>query len=183
MGGNKMNIDLDIKITKEDGENEQCFIKHFSGKLNPFEGIPQIKSDIDKNFEDFLSEFLSNSGQIIRKNLLGMDKGETAREYTQSKSLKGEELEYTLKLGTGQRVSGRIPLQDLNLFSAPEVISGIMAEKKPDRTAKNQPFLLNGYFPQTNQKLRKESLGAVAGGIQNAMQKAIQMYEYNICYF
>lgn len=93
---------MDIIITNEEGGAGKCYAKHFSGRFDQYDSIPEIKSNKDKKFEEFLAEFLTNSGQMVRNNLLGSVPSISGEEEYERGQVPAEELQYTLTLGTGQ---------------------------------------------------------------------------------
>lgn len=106
-----MILDIDIRVSSESGVQIHQFTKHFDSR---FEGR-KIDSDyhvIEKNFEDFLAEFLSGSGKVIRNQLIINESKEIANQFNQQ-STSLHNIEYTLKLGDSQFVSGKIPLDKL----------------------------------------------------------------------
>lgn len=106
-----MILDIDIRVSSESGVQIHQFTKHFDSR---FEGR-KIESDnhvIDKSFEDFLSEFLSGSGKVIRNQLILNESKEITNNFNQQSSGL-HNIEYTLKLGDSQFVSGKIPLEKL----------------------------------------------------------------------
>lgn len=105
-----MILDIDIRVSNDNGVQIHQFTKHFDSR---FEGkrIEGGNNSVSKNFEEFLSEFLSGSGRAIRDQLI-TQKGafvDTANSLSNSCN----NIEYTLKLGDSQSVSGKIPLDKL----------------------------------------------------------------------
>ncbi|KAB1440581.1 hypothetical protein [Candidatus Galacturonibacter soehngenii] len=105
-----MILDIDIRVSSENGVQIHQFTKHFDSR---FEGR-KIESGnvIDKSFEDFLAEFLSGSGKVIRNQLISKESKEITNHFNQQ-STDLHNIEYTLKLGDSQFVSGKIPLDKL----------------------------------------------------------------------
>lgn len=126
-----MDIDIDIKISEEDAENKKCYTKHFSGHIGPDDNV-LYNAGGSKKFQEFLDEFLSVSGQIIRQNLIG--KKPLASEVRESCSLIDDigdnELIYTIQLGKDKLFTGRIPIQDL---AVREELSNGKRENEGDR--------------------------------------------------
>lgn len=106
-----MILDIDIRVSSESGVQIHQFTKHFDSR---FEGrkIEGSNHVIEKNFEDFLSEFLSGSGKVIRNQLI-LNESKENTDYYSPQSTDLTNIEYTLKLGDSQFVSGKIPLDKL----------------------------------------------------------------------
>ena len=64
-----MLIDIDIKIEDSDGNLLNCFEKQFQEETDCLIR-PENSVNFGKSFEDFLSEYLSESGHIVRNKLL-----------------------------------------------------------------------------------------------------------------
>lgn len=106
-----MILDIDIRVSNDNGVQIQQFTKHFDSRFEGISGIGSTNNSITKGFEEFLAEFLSSSGRVVRNNLLTEP---TAVLYTPNSSdhYCGN-VEYTLKLGESQSVTGHIPLDKL----------------------------------------------------------------------
>ena len=73
-----MIVDVDIHISNDEGVPIQNFTKRFDGR---FEGERISNTYVSgKKFEEFLAEYLSNSGRMYRENLL-LDKTKIGRAH------------------------------------------------------------------------------------------------------
>lgn len=105
-----MILDIDIRISNDNGVQIQQFSKHFDSRFEGMSGIGTTNNSISKGFEEFLAEFLSSSGRVIRNNLISEPTAiSDAVNYNQYPG----DVEYTLKLGDSGAVSGHIPLNKL----------------------------------------------------------------------
>lgn len=125
-----MIIDIDIKIADSDGKLIQRFEKTFNNvdatgdKLN-------FNLDLGKTFENFLSEYMSYSGRIVRDKLMPYYSApipyQTIHNYFEeetmhldsniNKELKDREIEYSISIGNGNVFSGKFPVKKLIQFS------------------------------------------------------------------
>lgn len=119
-----MLLDIDIRISNDEGVQVQRFTKHFDSKFDG-SNITDENNSIGKSFHEFLSEYLSGSGRLIRDNLLDSNPQSQAvpvRSVNGYSMLNGPaynpadyaaEVEYTLKLGDSQLITGHIPINKL----------------------------------------------------------------------
>lgn len=119
-----MLLDIDIRISNDEGVQVQRFTKHFDSKFDG-SNITDENNSIGKSFHEFLSEYLSGSGRLIRDNLLDSNPQNQAapvRSVNGYSMLNGPdynpenyaaEVEYTLKLGDSQLITGHIPINKL----------------------------------------------------------------------
>ncbi|MFA9379028.1 MAG: hypothetical protein ACERKZ_20130 [Lachnotalea sp.] len=106
-----MILDIDIRVSSDNGVQVQQFTKHFDSRFEGTSGISTTDNSITKGFEEFLAEFLSSSGRVIRNNLITE---ETASSCTPNISRSSySNVEYTLNLGNSQSITGNIPLDKL----------------------------------------------------------------------
>ncbi|RDY30753.1 hypothetical protein [Lachnotalea glycerini] len=106
-----MILDIDIRVSNDNGIQVHQFTKHFDSRFEGRSNINASDNSITKSFEEFLAEFLSSSGRVIRNQLIT---GQTAASNAvQTSSDCFSNIEYTLKLGDSQSVSGKIPLDKL----------------------------------------------------------------------
>lgn len=122
--GSSMLLDIDIRISNDEGVQVQRFTKHFDSKFDG-SNITDENNSIGKSFHEFLSEYLSGSGRLIRDNLLDsnpLDQAAPVRSVNGYSMLNGPaynpedyaaEVEYTLKLGDSQLITGHIPINKL----------------------------------------------------------------------
>ncbi|WP_099466561.1 hypothetical protein [Konateibacter massiliensis] len=122
-----MILDIDIRVSNDSGVQVHQFTKHFDSR---FEGtrIEGGKGTITKSFEDFLSEFLSGSGRVIRDSLITRQDNSASISTPQTGTDAYGNIEYTLKLGDTQSVSGKIPLDKLFRLSE---IARLTTDAKP----------------------------------------------------
>lgn len=119
-----MLLDIDIRISNDEGVQVQRFTKHFDSKFDG-SNITDENNSIGKSFHEFLSEYLSGSGRLIRDNLLDsnpLDQAAPVRSVNGYSMLNvpaynpedyAAEVEYTLKLGDSQLITGHIPINKL----------------------------------------------------------------------
>ena len=105
-----MILDIDIRISNDNGVQIQQFSKHFDSRFEGISGIGTTNNSISKGFDEFLAEFLSSSGRVIRSNLIA--KPTVLSDAINYNQYPGD-VEYTLKLGESGSVSGHIPLNKL----------------------------------------------------------------------
>lgn len=126
-----MIVDVDIRISNDDGIPLQNFSKRFDGR---FEGnrIYNQEFTVQKSFDEFLAEYLSPSGQSYRNNLLRLVNAVKDVSFENNiKSIENygrlgedikneipENLEYYIKIGNDQTLSGKIPLRRLAYLNA-----------------------------------------------------------------
>jgi hypothetical protein len=106
-----MILDIDIRVSSDNGVQVHQFTKHFDSR---FEGrkIENGEYSRSKSFEDFLAEFLSGTGRVIRNQLISTTRNTTTYGVQKNKE-NVQNIEYTLRLGDSQFVSGKIPLDKL----------------------------------------------------------------------
>lgn len=155
-----MNIDIDIRVSGDDGEKLQTVSRHFSGKfdddLNWGEGI----DNMGRSFDTFLAEFLTFSGRIFRQTLLYGNRKAHNIKGRKEKEEKETEVSYIIRFGSGQKVEGRIPILK-SIQSANE--KGKKKQKSSGRKTKKYGFKSD----------KPEDF------IDYFMQKAVESYESN----
>lgn len=130
-----MILDIDIRISNDNGIQVQQFTKHFDSRFEGISGVGATNNTISKGFEEFLAEFLSSSGRVIRNNLITED---TAVSYTPNTSTYSYgDVEYTLKLGDSQSVCGHIPLNKLFRLSELSKLTNTTTDNKSSETDNN----------------------------------------------
>lgn len=103
-----MILDIDIRVSNDNGVEIHQFAKRFDSR---FEGKRINGTSASKDFEEFLAEFLSSSGRVIRNQLI--TDPATSFDVPNDINRSSNNLEYTLKLGDSQSISGNIPLDKL----------------------------------------------------------------------
>jgi hypothetical protein len=106
-----MILDIDIRVSNDNGVQVHQFTKHFDSKFEGKSGIDASNNSISRDFEDFLAEFLSGSGRVIRSQLITEQTAAFSDPKVSDPSCGN--IEYTLKLGDSQSVTGKIPLDKL----------------------------------------------------------------------
>lgn len=135
-----MIIDIDIKIANSKGKLIHTFSKRFNEKLDLSEAIENEKG-ISKDFEDFLNEYLTESGRAVRKKLItpmyeNSQKKQAIKEKDdlwwddRSDKISDSEMEYRIRIGKNKVIAGKIPFQRLNrLNSVTDVLDTVEDEQ------------------------------------------------------
>lgn len=174
-----MIVDVNIQISNDEGIPVQNFSKRFDGR---FEGTRIYPGDCNsiKSFEEFLAEYLSASGRTYRENLLSDKSFESAYNY-RSESIHddvysaydatstSESLEYYIKLGNGQSITGTIPIKRLAYLSE----MGDNAEK--DAMNHNTKSIKETVMLEGINENSKKAVKLVSVLLENAIEK----YEAN----
>lgn len=130
-----MIIDIDIKIADGEGKTIHRYEKHFDERIDSKDVI----DDIGKSFEDFLSEYMSFHGRMIREKLINetkchshplamVTKHEKDVIYDEdlqkindnntgeddSDTYRDSEMEYRIRIGNKRLLTGRIPFRNMN---------------------------------------------------------------------
>lgn len=133
-----MIIDIDIKIADGEGNLIHRYGKHFDENIASKNVIGSI-NDIGKSFEDFLSEYMSFHGRMIREKLINEtnwhshpfamvtnpdeyvsydgDLQETCNIYSGedvSDTYSNSEMEYRIRIGNKKVLTGKIPFRNMN---------------------------------------------------------------------
>ena len=127
-----MILDINIKIADNDGN----LLHHLEKRIDKLDYTSEnldINTDADKSFEDFLSEYLSNSGRVIRERLIYnlrtplADKLITQSSETQKvdnlieeNQLKEQDVEYRISIGSKNVFIGKFPFRYLSDVKNPE---------------------------------------------------------------
>lgn len=122
--GERMVIDIDIKIADSNGKILHRFENQFDDKDASLTG--RKYNNARSNFEDFLAEYLSCSGFALREKLINdhftipLGKNDTPDTTESTKisaddnmisQLENSELEYRIKLSKNKVLTGKIPLK------------------------------------------------------------------------
>jgi hypothetical protein len=163
--------------------------------------IPIEKYDYDteagKNFEDFLSEYMSSSGRTIREKLIHnynttfeqsnsdskVDVYESTKENTLDRFNAGE-MEYNIRIGNKKLYTGVISLNHLSIL--PTINNTPLKDENEaviltnDAEVSQQPeyeipSAINNELP-----LHKEAADNMIDFVDFAMMKAIEKYELNL---
>ncbi len=122
--GEQMVIEIDIKIEDSDGRVLHRFENRFDEQDNSLD-TQEYHDSTDKDFDEFLSEYLSYSGYLLREKLfsgLNSTKAKKAKTVRKNKTKKlpdtdkvigyeDSELEYRIRIGDDKVLIGRIPLK------------------------------------------------------------------------
>lgn len=102
-----MVIDIDIRISDNKGKLLHRLEKHFD-RLADTDDKFSLNVDLCKSFEQFLSEYMTNSGRIIRNKLImrKMNPSETNID-------RETEIEYNIKIGNNHVFYGTFPFDKL----------------------------------------------------------------------
>ncbi len=189
-----MIIDIDIKIANSSGKLVHSFSKRFNEKLDLSDKIEK-DSGISKDFEDFLAEYLTESGRVVRKKLIteipeslqknsGL-RSEDGRYWEETDDgITDSEMEYRIHIGKNKVIAGRIPLSRLNrLNSVTDALDQVedeylgesersIAINRSDYTG----FHGSGMNPDAG---RKDITADFERNIQNLMIQAVEKYESN----
>lgn len=119
-----MVIEIDIKIEDSDGRVLHRFENKFDEQDRTYD-TQEYDGGIDMDFDEFLSEYLSYSGYLLREKLfseLGSAAAKKAKNMRRSKakktpgvkeavSFEDSELEYRIRIGDNKVLIGKIPLK------------------------------------------------------------------------
>lgn len=189
-----MIIDIDIKIANSSGKLVHSFSKRFNEKLDLSDNIEK-DNGMSKDFEDFLAEYLTASGRVVRKKLITEMPGslqnntgvrsEAGRYWEETEDgITDSEMEYRIRIGKNKVIAGRIPFQRLNrlnsvtdaLDKAEDEYLGVAERSsvinRPDYTG----FDGGGMNPDAG---RKDITADLERNIQNLMIQAVEKYESN----
>lgn len=133
-----MIIDIDIKIADGEGNLIHRYGKHFDESINSKNVIGSI-NDLGKSFEDFLSEYMSFHGRMIREKLINetnwqshpsvmvpnsdeyVSYGGASQEICDFSSdedaldtYSNSEMEYRIRIGNNKILTGKIPFRNMN---------------------------------------------------------------------
>lgn len=122
-----MIIDIDIKIANSKGKLIHTFSKRFNERLD-LSDIENSNSKI-KDFEDFLAEYLTESGRIVRKKLIDqMSENPQSNPNSANEDnflwddtaldVSDSEMEYQIRIGKNKVIAGKIPFQRLNRLNS-----------------------------------------------------------------
>ena len=128
-----MIIDIDIKIADGDGN----LLHRLEKRIDKFDYIsesPDLNSGIDKSFEDFLSEYLSHSGRVIRERLIYDIKippegnigtkfpmeQENSPSNESRNQINERDVEYRISIGSKNVFMGKFPFRFLSDVKNPE---------------------------------------------------------------
>lgn len=105
-----MIIDIDIKIADHDGSILHRFEKRFD-KFEYTDEPLNFNIQMGKSFEEFLSEYMSYSGRIIRERLItGCISGKIPVQTSGAETEAVEkEIEYRIRLGDNKLYTGSFP--------------------------------------------------------------------------
>lgn len=201
-----MVIDIDIKIADGNGKLLHRFERSFDeSTVSTNQG--ETISDLGKCFEDFLSEYMSISGRMIREKLIGEYTNTVFDQYSfedsgndeiqidcdDLKNLSDTEMEYKIRLGSKKILIGKIPLhynKSTKIETDKQNDNIVLMDRKLDDGYKssvnnikykrnsNRPLNeLDRNFNPTLIKREKSDLDTI---LNYAMSKAIEKYEVNL---
>jgi hypothetical protein len=189
-----MVIDIDIKIANSNGQLIHRFSKRFDEKAETAEKINN--AGLSKDFEDFLSEYLSVSGRSIREKLISYPEtpllGQSMEE--EEENLYGKdpsvndyadsEMEYKIRIGKDKVIAGRIPFHRLTRLNT--VTDALEREEISDRSMTEPQSISGGAYyqdfgggtadnPIINRN--KDTMGDLEKNLKNLMIQAVEKYE------
>lgn len=188
-----MIIDIDIKIANSSGKLVHSFSKRFNERLDLSDNIEK-DNGMSKDFEDFLAEYLTASGRVVRKKLItevsgGIQnsglKSEAGRYWEETDDgITDSEMEYRIRIGKNKVIAGRIPFQRLNrlnsvtnaLDKAEDEYLGVSESSSIINRTDYTGFDGGGLSPDTG---RKDVTADLERNIQNLMIQAVEKYESN----
>lgn len=197
-----MVIDIDIKIANSNGQLIHRFSKRFDEKAESAEKINN--EGLSKDFEDFLAEYLSDSGRSIRDRLMNdpeahlaaqrmVEKDEAMELYEEESTADDcpdSEMEYKIRIGKDKVIAGKIPFHRLarlntvkDALERDELSDKAMEEPHRDSAHSSDPF--NGtagsrtkHSTETRIKNRKkDTIGDLEMNLKNLMIQAVEKYE------
>ncbi|WMJ88965.1 hypothetical protein [Anaerocolumna sp. MB42-C2] len=199
-----MLIDIDIKIADNEGKLIKQFSKRFDEKLNIPEKVEKRKGT-NKEFEEFLAEYLTASGRTVREKLIYSPyipdgpqnmytmvtgKDVIAQEEPED-NLPYNEMEYKIRIGKNQVITGTIPFERISRVSKLADVLETIDSDRVDYTGKGEEFINTKYEKNLksnisysiNQKDIGEELKRKAADIErnlkNIMLQAVEKYEAN----
>jgi hypothetical protein len=188
-----MIIDIDIKIANSSGKLVHSFSKRFNERLDLSDNIEK-DNGMSKDFEDFLAEYLTASGRVVRKKLITEVSGgiqnsglrsEAGRYWEETDDgITDSEMEYRIRIGKNKVIAGRIPFQRLNrlnsvtnaLDKAEDEYLGVSESSSIINRTDYTGFDGSGLSPDTG---RKDVTADLERNIQNLMIQAVEKYESN----
>ena len=198
-----MLIDIDIKIADNEGKLIKQFSKRFDEKLNIPEKVEKRKGT-NKEFEEFLAEYLTASGRTVREKLIYSPyipngpqntytivtgKNVIAQEEPED-NLPYNEMEYKIRIGKNQIITGTIPFERISRVSKlTDVLETIdsdgadYAGKGEFNHTKFEKKLKSNISYSMDKKDIGEELKRKAADIErnlkNIMLQAVEKYEAN----
>ncbi len=189
-----MIIDIDIKIANSSGKLVHSFSKRFNEKLDLSDKIEK-DNGISKDFEDFLAEYLTASGRVVRKKLItempeslqnnsGL-RSESGRYWEEiDDGITDSEMEYRIRIGKNKVIAGKIPFQRLNrlnsvtdaLDKAEDEYLGLSGRSSAINPADYTGFNGGSMNPDAG---KKDITADFERNIQNLMIQAVEKYESN----
>ncbi len=189
-----MIIDIDIKIANSSGKLVHSFSKRFNEKLDLSDNIEK-DNGMSKDFEDFLAEYLTASGRVVRKKLItempgslqnntGVRSGDGRYWEETEDGITDSEMEYRIRIGKNKVIAGRIPFQRLNrlnsvtdaLDKAEDEYLGAAERSSVINRSDYTGFDGGGMNPDAG---RKDITADLERNIQNLMIQAVEKYESN----
>lgn len=110
-----MIIDIDIKIADSDGK----LLHRLEKRIDKFDFSNEnlnFNLDMGKSFENFLSEYMSYSGRVIRERLIQNLRTSLTDNQFKTKLMNQEaerEVEYRISVGASNVFIGKFPFHDL----------------------------------------------------------------------
>jgi hypothetical protein len=168
-----MVINIDISIADSDG----TVLHHFNNRFDENDACPKKQEPRPLQsieFDDFLAEYLSCSGFVIREKLIygsyPVDAEQSSSIFTINKDIMNDkealyrfedsEMEYKIRIGDHKILTGKIPLR-LPLFPKEDIPRHKHKETKLPDTIKDEQ-------------------GEIEGILNYTMIKAIEKYEANL---
>lgn len=182
-----MIVDVDIRISNDEGKQIQRFVKHFDGRFDSYDNSIE-DNDRNKEFEEFLAEYLTASGRTRRNQLVEVlpmqgdtsayllnTLGSQVRDQTAGRR---NDLEYTIRIGEEQSISGKIPLHKLVKLSElseqtnQEQFTDFIEKEDKEDISGNEALVLKRNPFQT-----EKSLDRVNAMFEKLIIKAVKSYE------
>jgi hypothetical protein len=191
-----MIIDIDIKIADCDGTLLHRLEKRFDDLDLPVEKL-NYDTAIGKNFEDFLSEYMSSSGRTIREKLI--QNYNTTFEQSNSDSkiemhgsakenvldrFKTSHMEYNIRIGNKNLFTGIISLNHPSFL--PAIKNTPLKDEKESVLYENEDSQQTDYkIPSANRKelpsdQEEADIDTMIDFVDFTMMKAIEKYEVNL---
>jgi hypothetical protein len=191
-----MIIDIDIKIADCDGTLLHRLEKRFDDMDLPVEKL-NYDAAIGKNFEDFLSEYMSSSGRTIREKLIQnynttfeqsnsdskVDRYASAKENILDRFRTGE-MEYNIRIGNKNLLTGIISLNHPSLL--PAIKNTPLKDEKESVLYENEDSQQPDYkIPSANKNelpsdQEEADIETMVDFVDLTMMKAIEKYEVHL---
>ncbi len=191
-----MVIDIDIKIANSNGKLIHRFSKQFDEKLEVSEKIEK-DTGLSKDFEDFLTEYLSASGRSVREKLISYtdmpadlqsnmyltEAGDSDPDGEGADRIPDSEMEYKIRIGNNKVIAGKIPFHRLSRLNAVADVLDKADREYEEASGKNGALNRTDhtglYANHLSDPRSKEIVVDLERNLKNLMIQAVEKYESN----